>query len=63
MRALSLSIAKCQGELADLGSVVEKRRFSAVTDIKEAKVHFSFYTLEYTNTADSYALHVPQTHT
>lgn len=38
MRGLSLNIAKYQGALADLGSVVEKRRFSAVTDIKEAKV-------------------------
>jgi kinesin family protein 4/21/27 len=38
MRARSRSIAKAQGQLADLGNVVEKRRFAKITDLREAKI-------------------------
>lgn len=38
MRARSRSIAKAQGQLADLGVVVDKRRFAKITDLREAKI-------------------------
>ena len=38
IRTRSCSIAKAQGQLADLGVVVEKRRFAKITDLREAKV-------------------------
>ena len=41
VRKRSKLIARHQGHLADLGSVVEKRRFSQLTDMREAKVVMS----------------------
>jgi kinesin family member 4 len=38
LRTRSRSIAKAQGQLADLGIVVEKRRFAKITDLREAKI-------------------------
>ena len=38
LRARSRTIAKAQGQLADLGNVVEKRRFAKITDLREAKI-------------------------
>ena len=37
VRSRSIVLAKHQGMLADLGTVVEKRRFAGITDPKEAK--------------------------
>ena len=42
LRKRSKSIAQHQGHLADLGAVVEKRRFAQLTDIKETKVVLGF---------------------
>ena len=38
LRKRSKTIAWHQGHLADLGAVVEKRRFAQITDLKEAKL-------------------------
>jgi hypothetical protein len=42
VRNKSVAIAKQQGVLADLGSVVEKRRFASITDPREAKFVMSW---------------------
>lgn len=42
VRLKSTTIAKQQGALADLGSVVEKRRFAGITDPREAKYIMSW---------------------
>lgn len=47
VRAKSIALAKHQGMLADLGTVVEKRRFAGITDHKETKyiMHWMFQKL------------------
>jgi hypothetical protein len=47
VRAKSITLAKHQGLLADLGTVVEKRRFAGITDPKETKyiMHWMFQRL------------------
>lgn len=37
VRRRSVKIAQKQGEIADLGSVVERKRFNSISDLKEAK--------------------------
>lgn len=47
VRSKSISLAKHQGMLADLGTVVEKRRFAGITEQKETKyiMHWMFQRL------------------
>ncbi len=49
VRGKSTCIAKLQGQLADLGSVIEKRRFSSVADIRETKVLGDLLVLRYSS--------------